>query len=88
MRQPIFYSVEDVECAGIIEDNPHLFEFSFQVWAAKVIAWFRNFLALIDSKVTRLRGRGITTPIQKIITDITNSIKSGKIFINPIMLTI
>jgi hypothetical protein len=90
MRQPIFYYKEDVESAiWILETQDNLDHRLCNIlWAAKVIAWFQNFIALIRSKVDRIRGRGIATPIQKIISDISNSIKSGRIFINPIMLMI
>ena len=87
MRQE-FYSRQDVEDAAWILSTASTLNHGLmaEVWAARVIAWYQNFIAYLKERVSKIRGRGITTPIKEIFTQTVNLIKNGVIIINSITL--
>lgn len=87
MRQE-FYSRQDVEDAAWILSTASTLNHGLmaEVWAARVIAWYQNFIAYLKERVSKIRGRGITTPIKEILNQTVNLIKNGVIIINSITL--
>lgn len=84
----LFYSRQDVEDAYWIIQTSNTLNHGLmaELWAAKVIAWFQNFLSLIKERVAKIRDKGIKTPIKELVTQTVQLIKNGVLIINPIML--
>lgn len=88
MHQREFYSRQDVEDASWILSTASTLNHGImaEVWAARVIAWYHNFISFLKERVSKIRGRGVTTPIKEIFTQTVNLIKNGVIIIDSITL--
>ena len=84
----LFYSRQDVEDASWILSTMHTLNHGImaEIWAAKVIAWYQNFIAFVKERISKIRDRGITTPIKELFTQTVQLIKNGVLIINPVML--
>ncbi len=83
-----FYSRQDVEDASWILSTSSTLNHGLmmELWAAKVIAWFHNFIAYLKQRVSKIRERGVSTPIKEIFNQTVTLIKNGVIIINSITL--
>lgn len=88
MHQREFYSRQDVEDASWILSTMHTLNHGLmaEVWAARVIAWYQNFISYLKERVSKIRGRGITTPIKELFAQTVTLIKNGVLTVNPVML--
>lgn len=84
----VFYSRQDVEDAYWILSTSSTLNhgISAELWAAKVVAWYHNFMYTVRKRVESVRLRGISTPIKELFTETVQLIKNGVLIINPIML--
>lgn len=88
MRRSEFYSQQDVEDAcWILETNNSLNHgIVFEVWAAKVLAWYYNFINLVEERIVKAKAWNLSTSLQDVLTQTTNLIKNGVLFVYPVML--
>lgn len=82
-----FFSKEDVADAGWILETQDTLDHGLcnLIWAAKVIAWFQNFLQLIRDRVAVIRGRGLSTNIKDIISQTADLVRNEVLSVEPIM---
>ena len=87
MNNNKFFSKQDVADAGWILETQDTLNHGLcnLIWAAKVIAWFQNFLQLIRDRVAVIRGRGITTSIKDIINQTAALVRNEVLSVEPIM---
>jgi len=83
-----FYSRQDVEDAFWILSTMNTLNHGLnsELWAAKVVAWYQNFIALLKERVAKIRDRGITTPIKELFAQTVTLIKNGVLIVNHVML--
>jgi hypothetical protein len=84
----LFYSRQDVEDASWILSTMHTLNHGIaaELWAAKVIAWYHNFISFVKERVAKIRDRGITTPIKELFEQTVTLIKNGVLIVNHVML--
>jgi len=90
MNNNKFFTKQDVADAGWILETQDTLRHRLcdLIWAAKVIAWFQNFLQLIRDRVAVIRGRGITTNIKDIISQTAALVRNEVLSVEPIMYVI
>ncbi len=83
-----FYSRQDVEDASWILSTSSTLNHGLmaELWAAKVVAWFHNFITYLKERVSKIRLQGVSTPIKELVEQTVILIKNGVIIINSITL--
>lgn len=83
-----FYSRQDVDLAAWVLSTMHTLNHGIttEVWAARVVAWYHNFISYLKDSVAKVRSMGIATPIKELVAQTVTLIKNGVIIINSITL--